>query len=210
MRLLIVGANGGIGRQAVEQALTAGHHVTAVLRTPSKLELRHPALDIVRGDVLLPGSFEKYLMGTDAVISAIGGKMTVPTTLYSKGNQHLIHAMNLAGVRRVFFISSSAIEISPSLPFYVRLAEKYVLQKILKHGYADQRVMESIVKSSDLDWTIMRPPQLTNKPATGVYRYAANRFLKNALKISRADAAHFILHHLQDKEIYRSVVEMGY
>jgi putative NADH-flavin reductase len=208
--LLVIGANGGIGRQSVEVALEAGHHVTAVLRDPAKLRISHPNLEIVKGDVLHTETFERYLEGKDAVISAIGGKMNKPTTLYSEGNRNLLISMKKMGATRAFFISSSAIEISPLLPFLIRLVAKYVVQKLLKHGYADQRVMETIIKESSVDWTIIRPPRLTDKPLTGRYRLAINSFLKNCLSISRADVAHFMVTNLANKATYKTTIEIGY
>jgi putative NADH-flavin reductase len=213
-QLLIIGANGGIGRHCVEQALAAGHQVTAILRNPVKLPLQHPNLLIVRGDVMQRLSFSEHYSGKDAVISAIGVAGGLfgdqPTTLYSEGAKNIILEMKKAGILRVFVISASAVEISPRLPFIYRLAAKYVIRKLLKHMYADLLRMESAVKTSGLDWTILRPPQLLDKPLTGKYRIAINQFLKNALKISRADTADFILQHLHTKETYQSTVEIAY
>ena len=76
--------------------------------------------------------------------------------------------------------------------------------------YADLRIMESLVKASDAQWTIIRPPRLTNKPVTSRYRVAINAFLKNGLSISRADVAHFMISHLNDPSTYRTTVEVGY
>ncbi|HMG10536.1 MAG TPA: NAD(P)-binding oxidoreductase, partial [Mucilaginibacter sp.] len=73
-RLLVIGANGGIGRQCIEIALKAGHKVTAVLRKPANLTLAHHNLKVVQGDIMHPETFEKYLANTNAVISAIGVK----------------------------------------------------------------------------------------------------------------------------------------
>jgi putative NADH-flavin reductase len=213
-KLLIVGANGGIGKQVVLSALEAGHHVTALVRDPAKLQLQHLNLEIVKGDVLKPKTFEKYLNNKDAVVSALGVSGGVfsdkPTTTYSQGNANLLHAMNKAGVTRAFFISASALEISPVLPFYVRIAAKYILQKLLKHMYADLRIMEGLVKASDMNWTIMRPPRLTDGAATGQYRVAINDFLKNGLSISRADVAHYMLNNLDNKKCYNATVEVAY
>lgn len=213
-KLLIVGANGGIGRQCVEMALTAGHRVTALLRIPAKLGITHPNLEIIKGDILQPESYEQHLEGKDAVISAIGVAggfgADKPTTLYSHGNETLLQAMDKKGVKRAFFISASAIEISPVLPFYIRWAQKYIVQKLLKHMYADLTAMEKLIKESNATWTIVRPPQLTDKPATGIYRMGINIFLKNCLKISRADVAHFIIHHINNKAIDKAVVEIAY
>ncbi|HET7001691.1 MAG TPA: NAD(P)H-binding protein [Puia sp.] len=214
MRLLIIGAGGGIGCQCVEQALAAGHSVTAVLRNPAKLSFNHPNLLIVKGDVTQAFSFADHYAEKDAVISAIGVSGGLfgdrPTTLYSEGAKNIIREMQQSSGCRVFFISASAVENSPLLPFFVRLAAKYIIQKLLKNMYADLLRMEGIVKKSALNWTIVRPPQLTDKPLTGKYRMAVNQFLKNGLKISRADAADFMLRHVQDKALYQSTVEIAY
>ena len=214
MQLLIIGANGGVGKQCVEQALEAGHQVTAIVRNPARLPLKNSNLQIVQGDVTEPFSFSDHYAGKDAVISAIGVSGGLfgdrPTTLYSGGAKNILHEMEQLTVRRVFFISASAVETSPLLPFVVRLVSKYIIQKLLKNMYADLLHMEQTVKASGLDWTIIRPPQLTNKPRTGKYRIAINRFLKNALKISRADTADFMLRNLQNKNTYRSTVEIAY
>ena len=209
-RLLIIGANGGIGRQCVETALAAGHHVTALLRNPANLPLTHPLLQIVKGDILDPTTFSGHLANINVVISAIGVKGTKPTSLYSQGNTILLKEMNKAGIKRAFFISASAIEISPVLPFYVKLAAKYIVQKILRHMYADLRKMEAEIKESNTNWTIIRPPRLTNQPATGHYRYSINSFLPNCLKISRADVAHFIISNISNEATYKSTIEIAY
>lgn len=70
--------------------------------------------------------------------------------------------------------------------------------------------MEQLIRQSEVDWTIVRPPRLTNKPATGNYRWSVNAFLRNCLSISRADIAHFMLHHIHDESTYQGVVEIGY
>ncbi|HEY9002405.1 MAG TPA: SDR family oxidoreductase [Mucilaginibacter sp.] len=211
LNIVVIGANGGIGKQVVELALEAGHNVTAILRNPAKLAMTHTNLQIVKGDVMSPETFEDYLEGKDAIISALGTNAVTKTTiLYSEGNKNLLKAMKKKGVRRAFFISASALEISPVLPLFVRLVEKYIVQKILKHMYADLRIMEKLIKETDTDWTIMRPPRLTNGPATGKYRFAINSFLKNCLSISRADLAHFMLNNISNEATYKATIEIAY
>ncbi|MBS1522685.1 MAG: SDR family oxidoreductase [Bacteroidetes bacterium] len=211
LNILVIGANGGIGKQAVELALEAGHKVTALLRDPAKLAMTHANLLIAKGNVMYPESFEDYLEGKDAVISALGtNTINKPTILYSEGNKNLLKAMRKKGVMRAFFISASAIEISPVLPFYVRFAEKYIVQKILRHMYDDLRLMEKLIKETDTDWTIMRPPRLTDKPVTGKYRFAINSFLKNCLSISRADVAHFMINNINNEATYHTMIEISY
>jgi putative NADH-flavin reductase len=210
LNILVIGANGGIGRQTIFVALNAGYHVTALLRNPANLTLTHENLQIVKGDILQPETFEKHLANQDAIISAIGEKNREPTTLYSDGNRNLLHAMRKKGIKRAFFISASAIEISPVQPFIIRLVTRFVVQKLFGNGYADQRIMEKLVKESDINYTIMRPPRLTDTPATGKYRFAINGFLKNCLKISRADVAHFMINNIGNEATYRSTIEIAY
>jgi putative NADH-flavin reductase len=212
--ILVLGAAGGIGRKVVEEALAVGLPVTAVLRTPSKLGLSHPLLTVVKGDVLQPETFEQYLTAGTIVMHTVGVPGGFfgdkPTVLYSEGAKRSIEAMRRRGAKRVFFISASAIEISPVMPAFVRWVEKHIVQKLLRYMYSDLRAMESRVRASELDWTIIRPPRLTNKEMTGKYRFAVNSWLQNCLSISRADVAHFMLYHSDDRGTYKGVIEIGY
>ena len=214
LHILVIGAAGGIGRKCVEYALEQGHRVTAVMRNPAKLELSHQNLKKVPGDIHDPGSLSIHLINVDVAISAVGVNggfsWSKPTTLYSTGAKNLLGEAEMAQVPRAFFISASALDISPVIPLYGRLLAKYVVQKLLKHMYADLRIMESIVKDSDLNWTIIRPPRLTDGPLRGNYRIAINEFLKDCLQISRADVAHFIINRVDDPETFKSTIEISY
>lgn len=211
--ILVIGANGGIGRQCVEAGLAAGNQVTALLRSPANLTLTHPNLIVVAGDVTQPGTLAKHLPQKDAVISAIGSGgigHDKPTTLYSEGAATLLAELAKTNTRRVFFISSIAMEIDPSSSLFIRFMAKYVMHPLLKHMFADIRRMEAVIKPSNADWTIIRPPQLTNGRQTGHYRYAINQFLPKGTQISRADLALFIIQHLNDRATFKAVVEVAY
>jgi putative NADH-flavin reductase len=210
LNLVVLGANGGIGNMVVRQALNAGHNVTAILRTPGKIEIRHPNLQIVRGNVMKPGTLNEYLKNKDVVISAIGNSSLKKTTLYSMGNKNLIDSLNSVGVTRAFYISASGLEVNPTHSLLVRLATRFILQTLLRNMYSDLWAMEKIIKESNIDWTIIRPPRLLDRPVTGNYRTAIEGFLNNGLKISRADVAHFIVNNLTNETIVRKVVEVAY
>ncbi len=209
-RILIFGASGRTGIQLVQQALEAGHFVTAVVRSPEKFTLGHKNLYVHKGDVLELNSFNHVMKGHDVILSAIGATSTAPTTVFSEGVRNIIQAMNVNGVSRLIVLSALAVEINPIMAWWQRLFIKYILQPILKNMYADTLKMEYILKQSRLDWTIMRPPQLTDKASTGKYRVEVGKHLPGANKISRADLAHYMLQHLFDERIYRTTVEMAY
>lgn len=208
--IAVLGANGGIGFQVVKLALTQGHRVTAILRTPSKLALAHPNLKIVQGDVMKPETLREHLRNKDAVISAIGQTSLKETTLYSVGNKNILDAIEKAGTSRAFFISASGLEVNPTFNFFTKLLVRFVLQKLLKNMYADLTRMEQLVKDCDQNWTIVRPPSLTNKALTGHYRFSINHYLDKCWSISRADVAHFMLSNIHNGSIYKKTVEVAY
>jgi putative NADH-flavin reductase len=209
--LLVIGANGGIGLATVQQALDSEHYkVIALVRDPAKLPLTHPRLLVAKGDVLQPATYAAHLPGVAAVISALGVRRRQPTTLYSRGNAILMEQMEHAGVRRIFCISASGLAINPTHPFLVRWLTKNVLQKILSNMYADLRRMETLIQDSTLDWTLIRPPRLTDKAATCKYRMAIDQPLPGGYSIARADVAYFMLNGISNQDLFKKRVEIGY
>ena len=93
MKLIVFGANGGIGRHVVEQGLAAGHTVTAVARRPESVTIQHPKLTVKRGDVLDPAGLGLMLAGQEAVVSALGVHDRAPTVLYSQGVANILRAI---------------------------------------------------------------------------------------------------------------------
>jgi putative NADH-flavin reductase len=207
MKLVVFGAQGGIGAQVVEQALASGHEVTAIVRRPSAMTLQDERLDVIKGDVLEPVTFQAAIVGQDAVVSALGIRNRAPTTVYSQGVANIIAAMNAAHIRRLLCVSASGLDPGP---LWQRLFAKPMLWLILKEMYSDLARMETAVKASGLDWTIMRPPQFTDGPHTGHYQTSVNHHLARCRSISRADIADYIVTHLDDRSTYRAWTEMAY
>jgi len=208
MKLIVFGSTGGIGRNIVEQALRAGHHVTAIARNPSALTIQHANLEIVKGDVFKPETFDKAMKEQCVVLSAIGINSTKQTTVYSEGVSNIVKAMQKNGVQRIICVSASAVVTSPQLSFPIRMMTK-LLQRILGNMYADLLKMEQVVKQTNLNWTVVRPPRLTKRALTGKYRFAVNEWLSSCLSISRADVAHFMLQHIDDANTYKTIIEVA-
>ncbi len=207
MKLVVFGSTGGIGSKVVEQALAAGHEVTAVARRPSAITLKHEHLEVVQGDVLEPETIRRIMAGKDAVVSALGVHNRAPTTVYSDGVAHIVQAMQPAHVRRLFCISASGIEPGP---FWQRLIARPLLWAFLKEMYSDLVRMEALVRRSAVDWTILRPPRLTNGPRTGHYQVAVNKHLRKCFLISRADVADYVVGQLDRDDSRCAVVELAY
>jgi putative NADH-flavin reductase len=207
MKLVVLGSNGGIGREVAAQALSAGHYVTAVARRPEMVALRHERLQVVRADVMEPASLQTAFAGQEAVISAIGVASREPTRLYSEGIGNAITAMRAAEMRRLLCVSATGLDPGP---WWQQMFAKPLLWRAFGNMYADLVRMEDTVRASGLDWTIVRPPRLTDKARTGVYQIAVNRHLTHGSLLSRADVADYMLSHLTDVASYRALVEIAY
>jgi putative NADH-flavin reductase len=210
MRITLFGATGGTGRQFIQQASAAGHDVTAVVRDPDRLAESHPRLQVLRADVMDPVAIESAVADRDAVVSAIGSRAgRVPTTVCADSATSIIMAMRSAGVRRLVVVSAGTLTTEGDGPL-MRLVMKPLLGKLLEHTILDKRRMEEIVRASGLDWTILRPPMLTDAPHTGVYRSAINRNVRGALRVSRADVADCVLRCLTDHAAINAAISIGY
>jgi len=207
MKLVVFGATGGIGSQVMAQALEAGHEVVAVARRPDAITHHHMRLSVVQGDVLEAATLTDPVAGAEAVIAAIGARDRRPTTVYSQGITNILQAMQLNRIRRLFCISASGLQPGPR---WQRIIAKPLLWAAFKAMYTDLVRMEAVVKRSTVDWTIMRPPRLTNGPRTGKYQVAVNAPLRRGMKISRADVADYVLKHIETAESRCGVVELAY
>lgn len=174
LRLTVFGANGGTGAAVVEQALSAGQYVTAVTRHPEQFRRRHDRLTVFGGDATVPVDVRAAIEGADAVLSALGVPYSRdPITLYSRSAQCIVDAMTEARVQRLIVVTSSAVDPDgfPVEKLIPRLIGQYLIGPIVhrlgRTMYEDMIRMEAIVRGSDLDWTILRPPALFNKDTTG-------------------------------------------
>ncbi|UWZ84165.1 NAD(P)-dependent oxidoreductase [Occallatibacter riparius] len=207
MRLFVLGATGGIGRQLVDQALERHHQVTAFLRSPQKLGGARDGLTVIRGDVRDTDAISAAIAGHDAVLSTLGPPGPARNTITSDGARTTVAAMQTAGVRRLIIVGVAAL--FPDIGVFGRLLRNTLLRNVAD----DSAEMERIVKASGLDWTIVRPPRLTNGPRRERYGLAVDHLPKGAganAIISRADVAHFMLNELESPAHIRQVVGVAY
>jgi putative NADH-flavin reductase len=210
MKIAVIGATGGIGQKVVEQALEKGHEVVAVMRNPQALALSGKRLEKRAADVTDAESVRKAIDGTEVVVSAIGTNVVKqPTTLCTDGIANIISAMRELNVIRLIAVGASGYVDHPRQTFFVDFLQKYIVQKILRNIFDDLKRMEAVINESDLDWTIVRPPKLTNGKHTGKYRIEEEAVI-GGLSISRADVADFIVNHLTDEKTFRKAIGIAY
>ncbi len=168
MRIVIFGANGQTGRLLTRRVLGAGHSAVAVTRHPDDFPFADPGLTVAGADVRDASSLVEVVRGADAVLSTLGVPFSRhPIDTYSVGIRNIVAAMRDTGVRRLVVVSSTGAYHYPNrvdAPLSLRLFEPVITRTIGKTTYDDQRRMESIVRDSGLDWTVVRPSGLFDLP----------------------------------------------
>lgn len=210
MNVLVFGAAGSTGREVVKRALERGYSVGAFVRDPGRFEIEHANLTPMVGDVADYAVVERAVRGSDAVVSALGSGNSLRSDPHLvDGVRHIIRAMNIAGARRLVYLSMLGVDASGEQLGFV---DRYiVLPLLLRKVLADHARKEALIEQSGLDWVIVRPPRLTNGPYTGRYRSGEDvgegRLLAS---ISRADVADFLVKQVaDDRYVHRTPVVMG-
>ena len=193
--LLVIGASGGIGLAAVRAALAAGHSVRALSRRAEQIAIDDPAFEPAPGDATDSDTIAAALDRIDAVIFALGvpkslDRMLRPVTTFSDATRATIAAMERTGVRRLVAVTGfGAGESRQAMSFLERVPHRM----LLGHAYDDKDRQEALIRGSTLDWLILRPTILTNRPARGKVKLLHDRATWRNGLISRADVAEVLV-----------------
>lgn len=198
MRVVVLGASGGVGKQLVSEASTAGHEVVAVGRSSSSIEPGPWAVE--RGDLSDETFLTRCLAGADAVLSGLGSRLPgiapwhrleQPGFLPSSTNA-LVAAARASGIRRIVVVSAAGVGDSfPHVPSFFKV---FIKTTALRLAYAELEEMERILLESGLEVLIARPPGLSHGPKTGRGQRVTEFAGRNS--ISRADVAAWMVAHL--------------
>jgi putative NADH-flavin reductase len=200
MRILLIGGTGETGLQVIRQALQRRLDVTAVLRSPQKLGALADAVTLFPGNVFDPKVIGAAAAGCTAVLSTLGSRAGLlgrgATTVYSQAATALATAMPRAGVRRLVFCTSAGVE--PHDPGEVLPYRLIAKPLFLQRAYDDMTLAERVITNSDLDWTLVRPSRLTNRPGGAGYRVSPRFRAAGGTAIARTDVAAFMLDQVTD------------
>ncbi len=161
---------------------------------------------VVQGDVLVPVQLTKAIHGQDAVLSALGHKrFFIPSTRLSADTRNIVAEMEKQGVKRLICITTMGIRDNRfRMGLYYTL---FVIPFIVGFYFKDKVIQEKIIEDSTLDWTIVRPGQLTNGKKRGNIKHGAKQgHYIFTHTISRASVAAFMLGLLGDTSYLNKAV----
>jgi putative NADH-flavin reductase len=201
MKLTIFGANGRTGAQLVRQALDRGDDVTVVVRRAGE---HGPAVRVhVIPDLADTAAVRDAVAGADAVLSAIGPRSRADAPVAAPATRDILAAQP----GRLVVISAAPVAPpEPEDSFVSRRIALPIVGRVLRPVYDDLRAMEEALVASDTEWTALRPPMLTNGPATGRYRTRVGGAVPRGFRVSRADLAAAMLESLGRPETVREPV----
>ena len=207
MKLVVFGASGKTGREVVRQALARGYAVTAFVRETARLPIAHANLRLVAGEISNPEAIARVVAGQTAVISTLGvGQPMTHDQAVIEGVRAIARAAEQASVERLLYLSFIGVHGSRDAAGFVL---RQLATTLLRHEVADHEVKEAAIIASFVDWTIVRPPKLTNGRLTAAYRVGEDIRARSPLPLmSRADVADFMLRQRTDPAFLRTAVRI--
>lgn len=200
MRIVVFGASGRTGRLLVQQALEAGHEVTAFVRDLAKLALESPRLRVVKGELDDPAALEAAIRGQDAVLVTLGPVRGGRKDIMEAAARAILGAMRKLGVRRLVTLTGAGVAQPGDAPKAFNRLMSVLLSLFAREVVEDSKRHVELVRGSGLDWTVVRVPMLTDGPRTGQYRVGMVG-INSGARIARADVADFMLKALTDSNL---------
>src|SRR3954470_2385474 len=206
MKLTIFGATGAVGRHVATQALARGDQVVAYVRSPAKLEISHPELTTIAGELTDRDGLQRAVRGADAVISALGPsldrKATGTPLVY--GTRIIVEAMQAEGIERYIGMATPSLRDPRDHRSLLGLVVPFMGRTFLKRAYHELLEMSELVRGSSLNWTIARFTQPKDGERTGTVRAGFLGQDKIGAAITRADIAGFLLDQTSDTRFHRA------
>ena len=197
MKLFVMGATGRTGQEVVQQALARDHHVTGFVRSPENVRLKNERLTVLKGNVMDENELFRAMQNHNAVVSTLGPREVFkPSSMLHDSALATTRAMNRSGVKRLVVLSAAAH--FPGIP-------NRIASFVLRSHMRDSLAMEEIVQANGLDWTIARPPRLTQQDYRS-YRSREGAAPPMGFTLSRKAVAAFMLDAIEQKKHLNKIV----
>jgi putative NADH-flavin reductase len=204
MKIAILGSTGFVGKVLIHKAVAAGYQVKTLVRNPEKLEDLQDKVEIIKGSVFEPLTIQATIEGTETVLSTIGPPQRNPGNpeVYEKAMKDIVKSIDNLGIKRYIHIGG-AVHLggeNENWPMNRRIL-RFFLNLFSKPILVAKQLEWEVLKSSDLDWTLVRPPRIANEETSG--KLTADEKNLYSLQVSVGDLTDFILEQISSKEWIR-------
>ena len=197
MKLFVIGATGRTGREVVEQALARGHQVTAFVRSPGGIKLKNERITVIKGNAMDEDQLADAMQNHDAVVSTLGPREVFkPTSMLHDSAFAITRAMQRAVIKRLVVLSAAA--------HFPGIANR-IAGLIMRNHMRDSLAMEEVVQGNGLDWTIARPPRLTQENYL-TYRSREGAAPRMSFSFARKALAAFMLDAIEQQKHFQKIV----
>ena len=198
--IALFGATGREGRRVLDRLLASDADVRVLVRNPDKLTAPpSDRLTVIAGDALDADAVDRTIAGSQAVISVLGHVKGSPKNLLTEATTHMVQAMQRQGITRIVTLTGGGVRQPQDRP---KLPDRIItglLKVISPQTLADAEGHVEVLRGSDLDWTVVRGPRLTDKPRRGTYRVGWVG-VDASTQVSRDDLADFLVTQIDDRE----------
>lgn len=209
MRIAVFGANGGIGKYVVKDALDKGYHVNAHVRDKSKLMLEHENLTIIQGEINDYKSVYETVKGCDAVIWCVGIPMKKYKGMPSlDGYKILLKAMKDCGISRLIGWATPSIAFKNDKKSFITVVPGLLAGLFFKQAKAEMIAIGELIANSSFDWTLVRFMAPKDTPYTGKVKVGFGD-VKMSFNISHSNIAAFMVEQVSDKRYIHSMPIIG-
>jgi len=207
MKLLVIGATGGTGTEIVKQLLERDHHVSALIRDPSRFDIKHKNLSVTAGSIEEVGILKKMASDVDAVISALGSRKLSESDLQQTFARNSIASMKDTRSKRLIVISAWGVGDSKQ---HATFAMRLIYATFLRNIFADKNKAEKLYFASDLEYTLIKPGRLMDDKSKGNVRASVSGKPDVTNYISRTDVAAFAIDQIDSDQYSRASPIIGY
>ncbi|OBR66626.1 oxidoreductase [Paenibacillus oryzae] len=208
MNITIFGASGAIGQLLTQLALDNGDFVTAYVRNPKKISLKHPHLSLVQGELSNASTIEKAVAESDVVISTLGPASNMSRKLkgtpIADGHELIIRAMGKLDKKRLITLATPALQSDDDKKNMSTILPGILAKAFLPNGYTEMKKMEGIIKESNLDWTVVRiiNPNVKHKGQSYDYSFGDK---PAKFGVSRENVAKLMYSAARDNQLIRKM-----
>jgi putative NADH-flavin reductase len=210
MKIAILGSTGFLGKVLLEKALNAGYQVRTLVRNPTKLGQFEDRVELVEGNIFRASDIEEAVLGTEAVLSTVGPPQRNPKhpEKYEQAMKDLVAAMQNHSIKRLIHVGGSVHAGGENENWTVgRRLLRLMLQLVWKPGLVAKQLEWEVLKGSNLDWTLVRPPHIVKGDPAG--KVSADEKNLSKTNVNVEDLAGFMLAQIDSKEWIRRAPLVG-